>query len=142
MPDIEHQVIEDFRSNGGKVGGQFEGMSLLLLTTTGAKSGKLRTVPLGYHRNGNHYYVLNGTVLYGAGASKRSGWYYNLLAHPVTTVEVGSDRFPAAARLLAGPERAERWSVFTASIPQLEHLPERAQRQVPIVELTPLVPHR
>jgi deazaflavin-dependent oxidoreductase (nitroreductase family) len=94
-------VIEEFRANGGKVGGQFEQLDLLLLTTTGAKSGQRRTIPLSYVLDDERFLVLASA----GGSPKHPDWYYNLLAHPRATVEVGSQTFDVTALVITHPER-------------------------------------
>src|SRR2546429_8732382 len=91
MPDSNdwnRPTIEAFRANGGKVGGIWEGRPLLLLTTTGAKSGRRRTHPLMYLRDDDRLLVFAST----GGAPTNPDWYHNLLAHPEVTVEVGNER--------------------------------------------------
>jgi F420H(2)-dependent quinone reductase len=82
--DWDHQIIEEFRANGGNVGGQFAGVPLLLLTTTGAKSGEPRTSPLAYLRDAGRIYIFAGN----RGAPTNPAWYHNLVAHPDVTVEL------------------------------------------------------
>ena len=91
MDDFNNKVIEEFRSNRGKVGGQFEGAPMLLLTTTGAKSGSIRVNPVMYMAEGDRTYVFASK----AGAPTNPDWYHNLLAHPTVTVERGTARFEA-----------------------------------------------
>src|SRR5438105_2684412 len=87
------EVIDDFRANGGQVGGYFTGMSLLLLTTTGARSGQPHTTPLSYFADGGRWIVFAAA----GGAPADPDWYRNLLAHPRVTVEAGTEVFQAAA---------------------------------------------
>jgi deazaflavin-dependent oxidoreductase (nitroreductase family) len=93
MSDWNKQIIEEFRRNGGKVGGSFEGAPLLLLTTTGARSGMARTTPVMYLPDGDRMIVFASK----AGASTNPDWYHNLVVHPKATVEVGSETFEAMA---------------------------------------------
>jgi deazaflavin-dependent oxidoreductase (nitroreductase family) len=88
LNDWDRQIIEEFRANGGNVGGQFAGAPLLLLTTTGAKSGEPRTHPLAYLRDAGHLYVFAGN----RGAPTNPAWYHNLVAHPDVTVELGEEK--------------------------------------------------
>ena len=85
--DFNDQIIEEFRANEGRVGGMFEGSSLLLLHHTGAKSGKSRINPLGYLSDGGRYVVFASK----AGAPTNPDWYHNLKARPNVTIEVGTD---------------------------------------------------
>lgn len=94
MPTSFNQsVIDEFRASAGKVGGPFEGADLLLLTTTGARSGKETTTPLGYVRQGDALLVIGSNL----GAPRHPDWYRNLLAHPVVRVELGTRTFQALA---------------------------------------------
>ena len=93
MNDFNKQVIEEFRANHGKVGGNFEGAPVVLITTTGAKSGQKRTNPLVSRPDGDVIYVFASK----GGAPTNPDWYYNLLAHPEVRVEFGDDTFTAAA---------------------------------------------
>ncbi|WP_329275314.1 nitroreductase/quinone reductase family protein [Streptomyces sp. NBC_00691] len=122
MPDLNRQVIEEFRANGGRVGGMFEGAALLLLTTTGARSGRAHTNPAVYVRDGARLLVFASN----AGGPKHPAWFHNLSADPYVTVELGTpegtvERFGATAVVTEGEERdrlyaeqAERDSGFAA----------------------------
>jgi deazaflavin-dependent oxidoreductase (nitroreductase family) len=135
-PQGHAAFIDEFRRNGGKVGGPLAGGSLLILQTTGAKSGRQRFTLLGYVAQGDRYYVLDGTAYYGA--TKKPDWYCNLLANPNVSIEVGSERFPATARPLAGEERRRIWPLFLASeLAYLLRFAEETNRELAIVELTP-----
>src|SRR4030088_2551735 len=96
-----HKIIEEFHTNGGKVGGQFAGGQLLLLTTTGAKSGKRRVNPLAYTTDGNRLVIIASK----GGAPSNPDWYYNLVANPTVTVELPGDTFQARASVVEGEER-------------------------------------
>src|SRR5450755_5170882 len=96
-------IIDEFRANDGEVGGSFAGAPLLLLTTTGAKTGQLRTNPVMYLPDGDRVLVFASK----AGAPTNPDWYHNLVAHPEATVEVGTDRFAVTAKVLSGAERDE-----------------------------------
>ena len=100
--DWNTKVIQEFRANGGQVGGQFEGAPMLLLHTTGAKSGLERVNPMMYLKNDGHTYVFASK----GGADRHPDWYRNLLAHPEVTVELGTETFTATARSLPEDERA------------------------------------
>ncbi|WP_409468156.1 nitroreductase/quinone reductase family protein [Streptomyces sp. HC307] len=120
--EFNRQVIDEFRANGGRVGGMFEGVSLVLLTTTGARTGRLRTDPAVYARDGDRILVFASN----AGGPKHPDWYHNMLADPRLTVEVGTDdgrveRYVVTAESLHGTERdrlyqeqCERARAFTA----------------------------
>ena len=100
---LNKTIIEEFRANGGKVGGQFQGASLLLLTTTGAKSGLVRTNPLAYLADKDRYVIIASY----AGSPTNPPWYHNLKANPKVTVEVGTQRFDARAEVVTEPARSQ-----------------------------------
>ncbi len=129
--DWNTKVIEEFRANGGKLGGRYAGAPLLLLTTTGAKSGQRRTTPLGFLRDGNRL-VVAASVL---GAPKNPAWYHNLVAHPEVTVELGSETFDTTASVAQGEERERLWSEFLKGYPDLAEHQARTSRQIPLVIL-------
>jgi deazaflavin-dependent oxidoreductase (nitroreductase family) len=98
--DFNAQIIEEFRANGGKVGGGFEGAPMLLLTTVGAKSGATRVHPMMYLEEDGRHYVFASK----AGADTHPDWFHNLVAHPEVTVEIGADTLPMRATPLEGSE--------------------------------------
>ena len=104
--DYNRQVIEEFRANGGKVSGIWEGTPLLLLTTTGAKSGERRITPMGYIPDGDRLIVIASN----GGAPTHPGWSHNLVAHPEVTVEVGTGTFDAIAVVTEDSERDRLWT--------------------------------
>ena len=128
MHDFNLAVIDEFRTNGGKLSGQLANSSLILLTTTGARSGLERTIPLGYVRDGERLVVIAAN----AGAPAHPDWYYNLLANPQVTVELGSERFPARATVAEGAERERLASL----VPYLPAQQEKTSREIPVVVLT------
>src|SRR5690606_29051160 len=99
---LQQQVIDEFRANGGRVGGPFEGARLLLLTTTGARSGAPHTVPLGYLPDGGEQFFVIGSA---GGSPRHPDWFRNLVAHPQVTVEDGVFVVDAVAEVLDGAER-------------------------------------
>ena len=123
----DRQVIEEFRANGGNVGGPFAGTPLLLLTTTGAKSGQHRISPLAYLSEGGHIYVFAGN----RGAPTNPGWYHNLVAHPDVTVEVGTEKFEARASVVKSAEGERLGRIQVQKIPALAEI----TRKVPVVLL-------
>lgn len=129
--DWDHRIIEEFRANGGNIGGQYAGVPLLLLTTTGAKSGEPRTRPLVYLSEGGHIYVFAGN----RGAPTHPAWYHNLLAHPDVTVELGTEKFEARAIVVASEEGERLGRVQVEKIPALASLAARLTRKVPVVLL-------
>jgi deazaflavin-dependent oxidoreductase (nitroreductase family) len=99
--DFNAQIIEEFHSNEGRVGGMFEGMPLLLLHHTGAKSGKSRINPLAYQDDGGRYVIFASK----GGAPEHPAWYHNLIAHPNTMIEVGTEELDVVASEATGEER-------------------------------------
>src|SRR5271156_29934 len=106
MRDFNRKVIDEFRANEGRVGGPFEGAPVLLLTSTGAKSGEQRTTPVVYQKDGERMVIFASK----AGAPNNPAWYHNLVAHPTATVEVGSDTVEVEAIVAEGDERERLFS--------------------------------
>jgi deazaflavin-dependent oxidoreductase (nitroreductase family) len=132
MSDFNHQIISEFRANNGKVGGPFAGGSLLLLTTTGAKSGQQRTSPLAYTTDGEHLVIIASK----AGAPSNPDWYYNLLAHPEVTVEVGNERYQARASVVADLEERDRlYAKMVERMPGFADYEKKTTRKIPVVVL-------
>jgi deazaflavin-dependent oxidoreductase (nitroreductase family) len=129
--DFNEQVIDEFRANGGKVGGAFEGSRLLLLQTTGAKTGRSRVKPLVYRRDGDRLVVF-GTK---GGSPTHPEWFYNVRANPRVTVEVGSDRFEADARVALPDERERLWRLQTQDVPVFADYQKKTDRTIPVVIL-------
>ena len=127
--DWDRRIIEEFRANEGNVGGQFAGVPLLLLTTTGAKSGEPRIIPLAYLSDGGHIYVFAGN----RGAPTNPGWYHNLVAHPGVTVELGTETFEARATVVDNAEANRLGRIQAQKIPALAAL--QTTRKVPVVLL-------
>ena len=124
--EVNRRIVEEYRSNGGKVG-QLGGTSrLLLLTTLGARSGVPRTAPMMYASDGDRLVVFASD----AGAPHHPAWYHNLVAHPEVTIEVGSDTFDATAVVTTGDQRERLWRLF----PFPEHQ-VKAQREIPVIAL-------
>lgn len=131
MNDWDRQIIEKFRASGGNVGGQFADAPLLLLTTKGAKSGKLHTRPLVYLSEGGNIYVFAGN----RGAPTNPGWYHNLIANPDVTVELSSEKFEARAIVVDSAERDRLGEIQVQKIPALAELNEKMTRSVPAILL-------
>jgi len=135
---INIDVIQQFRQNDGKIeSGMFKGARLLLLTTTGAKSGQTRVNPLAFTRDGHNYLVIASK----GGAPSHPDWYRNLVAHPDVTVEVstsdGSRRFAARARVARGAERDRLFAAQAAVMPGFAEYQRKTSRQIPVVVLEP-----
>ncbi|WIG61278.1 MAG: AclJ [Ktedonobacterales bacterium] len=129
MPsDYNQAVIEKFRANGGEVGGPNR---LLLLTTTGAKSGQPRITPVAYSTDGAHLVIIASK----GGAPTNPDWYYNLLANPLVTVELGTERFQARATVAEGQERERLYAQHAALMPGFAEYQRKTTRQIPVVLL-------
>ena len=135
MEDFNTKVINEFRANGGKVGGVFEGAPVVLLHHTGAKSGTERVTPLMYQPLAEGYAVFASK----AGAPTNPDWYYNLVAHPDTTVEIGTNTIKVRARVAAPDERAPIWAKQMEIAPGFgEYEKSAAPREIPVVLLHPV----
>jgi len=133
LPDtsFNSNVIEEFRNNGGKVGGPFENLTLLLLHTTGAKSGAPRVNPVGYFDIDGKLIVVGSY----AGADIDPGWVHNLRAHPGTQVEIGTDTVDVEARELPAGERDAAWGQIAAMAPPFAAYQDKTDRVIPLFEL-------
>jgi deazaflavin-dependent oxidoreductase (nitroreductase family) len=129
--DWNRQTIEEFRANKGKVGGMWEGRPLLLLTTTGAKSGKRHTTPTMYLRDGDRLLVFASK----GGAPTNPDWYHNLLAHPEVTVEVGPETYQATATVITGEERDRLYARQAELYPQFADYQAKTTRKIPVIAL-------
>lgn len=129
--DWNRQTIEAFRANGGKVGGMWEGRPLLLLTTTGAKSGQRRTRPVMYLRDGDRLLVFASK----GGAPSSPDWYHNLVVHPQVTVEVGNETYEATATVISGQERDRLYAKQAQLYPQFGEYQAKTTRQIPVIAL-------
>ncbi|MCP4428477.1 MAG: nitroreductase family deazaflavin-dependent oxidoreductase [Chloroflexi bacterium] len=132
MSDLNKQVIEEFRANGGKVGGHFAAMKLLLLHTTGAKSGKLRINPAACMADGDRYVIIASK----AGAPTHPDWYHNLVANPEVKVEVGTEQFHALATVAEEPEWSELYDKMSALYPFFSEYKDKTTRIIPVIVLT------
>ena len=133
MDDFNTPIIEEFRANGGKVGGNFEGAPMLLLTTVGAKSGKTRVNPMMYLDDDGRRYVFASK----AGAPTNPDWYHNLLAHPEVSIEVGSDVVDVVATPLTGADRDRIYAEQASRYPGFAEYQEKTDRVIPVVALDP-----
>ena len=135
MPDLKdynRQLIADFRANRHIVGGPFESRPLLLLTTTGARSGASHTTPMMYIPDGDRLLVIASN----AGAPAHPDWYYNLLAHPQVTVEIKTETFDAVATVPEGEERQQLWTRIVEQYPIFADHQAKITRQIPVVVLS------
>jgi deazaflavin-dependent oxidoreductase (nitroreductase family) len=129
--DFNAAVIEEFRANGGEVGGNFAGAPLLLLTSTGAKSGELHTTPVMYLPDGERMVIFASK----AGAPTNPAWYHNLLVNPTATVEVGPETVEVGATIATGEERERLYGEQAALYPQFEQYAAKTTREIPVVVL-------
>ena len=128
---FNQNIAEEFRANGGKVGGQFENGNLLLLTTTGAKSGQSRLSPLAYFRVEDKLVIIGSF----AGAPKDPAWVHNLRANPQAHIEVGTDAYDVTARELPSAERDQLFDKLTALAPGFADYQAKTTRVIPLFEL-------
>ncbi|MDQ6617669.1 MAG: nitroreductase family deazaflavin-dependent oxidoreductase [Actinomycetota bacterium] len=134
--DWNSGIIKEFRAQGGKVGGQFEGAPMLLLTTTGAKSGKRRTVPLMYLPHGDRVVVFASK----AGAATNPDWYHNLVAHPMATVEIGTRVFDTTATVETDEVRDQLFAQQAELYPGFAEYQRMTKRKIPAISF-PLGSH-
>ena len=129
--DWNRKMIDEFRANGGKVGGMWEGRPLLLLTTTGARSGQRHTTPTMYLRDSDRLLIFATK----GGAPSHPDWYHNLAAHPQVTVEVGKETYEATATVLKGEERDRLYARQAELYPQFGEYQKRTTRKIPVIAL-------
>jgi deazaflavin-dependent oxidoreductase (nitroreductase family) len=137
MSDINawnRRLVEGFRAEGGKVGGNFEGVPLLILHTTGARSGEGRENPLVYQPRGRSFVVFAS----GGGAPLHRDWYHNVVAFPHAVIEVGEDVIEVTARVAEGEERDWLWDLQKRSIPAFAEHEQNTTRRIPVVILEPV----
>ena len=133
MVDFNAQVINEFRENGGKVGGMFKGMPIILVHHVGAKSGEARVAPLAYLPDGDNYAVFASK----GGGPQNPGWYHNLKASPQTSIEVGDSTLPVVADEVTGEERERLFAAQAAAHPQFAEYQEKTDRKIPVIVLKP-----
>jgi deazaflavin-dependent oxidoreductase (nitroreductase family) len=132
--DFNQAIIDEFRANGGKVGGQFGGAPLLLLHHTGARTGTERVNPVAYQTVDAGYAVFASK----AGAPTNPDWYHNLRAHPDATVELGGETVRVRARVAEGEERDRIWERQKAEYPGFADYERKTTRRIPVVLLEPV----
>jgi deazaflavin-dependent oxidoreductase (nitroreductase family) len=132
MSDWNQQIIDEFHANEGKVSGMFEGMNMVLITHTGAKSGKERVLPLVYTTDGDRYVIAASK----GGADTNPDWYHNLVANPKIKVEIGTETFDATAKLIE--DRAERDRLYAGMVahnPGFADYEKKTTRLIPVFVL-------
>lgn len=133
MSDFNGDIVNEFRQNAGKVGGMFEGASLLLLHSTGAKSGQSRVNPLMYQQLDNAYAIFASA----AGAPSSPAWYHNIVANPDASIEVGTETLSVTARVLGDDERSPIWEKQKANFANFAEYEGMTTRQIPVIVLQP-----
>jgi deazaflavin-dependent oxidoreductase (nitroreductase family) len=129
--EFNRKLIEEYRANGGKVSGMFAGAPLLLLTTTGARSGQPRVAPLAYTTDNDRMVVIASK----GGAPTHPDWFYNVRSNPDVTVELGAEAFPARATILQGAERQRLFDQMAAQMPNFAEYQRNTTRQIPVIVL-------
>jgi len=129
--DWNIKIIDEFRANDGRVGGQFEGAPMILVHHIGAKSGEERVNPMMFRPVGDDFAVFASY----AGAPTNPDWYHNLVANPSVTVEVGTETISVTARVLEGDEREQIWTSQKADYPGFADYETKTTRQIPVVLL-------
>jgi deazaflavin-dependent oxidoreductase (nitroreductase family) len=132
--DWNSKIIAEFRANGGRVGGPFEGAPVLLLHTTGAKSGRERVNPLMYQTLDDGYAVFASK----GGAATNPDWFHNLLANPRVAAEIGSETVELTARVADGQTRERIWAAQKSAYPGFADYERKTTRQIPVVILEPV----
>ncbi len=124
-------VVEEFRANGGQVGGNFAGAPMILVNHRGAKSGKEYTSPLVYTRDGDNFVIIASK----GGSPADPHWFLNLVAHPDVTIEVGDETIPVRARVAEGDERTRLYDAQAAVMPNFADYAKATTREIPVVVL-------
>ncbi len=130
--DFNQQIMAEFHANAGKVGGRFQGAEILILTSTGARSGQTRWNPLVFTRDGDRFVIVASK----GGAPTNPDWYYNLVANPSAVIEVGTEVIPVEASLASGAERERLYAQHAATMPQFLEYAKNTKRSIPVVVLT------
>ncbi|MCV7228399.1 nitroreductase family deazaflavin-dependent oxidoreductase [Mycolicibacterium komossense] len=131
--DFNRRNIQEFRANHGRLGGSFDGAPVLLLHSIGARSGAERVSPMMYLADGDRYLVFASA----AGADINPAWYWNLIANPTVTVEVGDEHLTVHAVELHGPERDEKYALQAQLYPGFAEYQRNTTRTIPVFALTP-----
>ena len=134
LNDRNKKIIDEFRANAGRVGGNFEGKTLLLLHTQGAKSGQERINPLACVKDGDRCVVIASK----GGAPTHPDWYYNVIANPQVTVEVGTETFQAQAIVAEEPDRTRLYDKMVEVMPGFEGYRRNTTREIPVIVLIPI----
>ncbi|WP_131787254.1 nitroreductase family deazaflavin-dependent oxidoreductase [Protofrankia symbiont of Coriaria ruscifolia] len=133
VPNLNEQVIEDFRANGGRVGGPYEGAPIILVHHVGAKTGMKRVSPMMYFPQEDGRMVI---VASHEGEPKNPAWYHNLMANPRTDVEVSTETFSVVVNEITGEERDAVWADILTMVPALGEFQKMTTRTIPVLRLT------
>jgi deazaflavin-dependent oxidoreductase (nitroreductase family) len=133
VPNLNEQVIEDFRANGGRVGGPYEGAPIILVHHVGVKTGAKRVSPVMYFPQEDGSMVI---VASDQGAPANPAWYHNLKANPRTDVEAGAETFPVVVGEITGEKRNAVWTGIVAMAPSLGQFQKMTSRTIPLLRLT------
>jgi deazaflavin-dependent oxidoreductase (nitroreductase family) len=133
IDDFNKRIMDEFHANEGKVGGPFQGADILILTSTGARTGQTRWNPLAYTKDGDRFVIVASK----GGAPTSPDWYHNLVANPSAVIEVGTDVISVEASIATGAERDRLYSAHAAKMPQFNDYAKKTERQIPVVVLTP-----
>lgn len=131
MRGFNEDLIEDIRANGKPTTGPFVGREVLVLTTTGARSGQPRSKPLVYSRDGDRYVVIASK----GGSPTHPSWYHNLRAHPIVVVETKGERFRARAHVVPEPERRRLYDAHATINPGFWDYEKKTTRRIPVISL-------
>ena len=131
MNDFNQKVIEEFRANAGKVGGPFAGAPMILVTHTGAKSGKPYTAPLVYLADGDNQIIFASK----AGSDTHPQWYLNMVANPSVSIEIGTEKFTANAVEVTGEERDAIYTKQAALMPNFAEYAAKTTRVIPVIRI-------
>jgi deazaflavin-dependent oxidoreductase (nitroreductase family) len=132
MSDWNTRIIEEFRANEGRVGGQFEGAPMILVHHVGRRSGVERVNPLVYYPDGDSMVIIASA----GGATKHPDWYHNLVSRDRTEVEVGAETFPVQVDEIDGDQRDELWQRIVTVMPGFAEYEKTANRVIPLLRLT------
>jgi deazaflavin-dependent oxidoreductase (nitroreductase family) len=132
--DRNKSIIDEFRANQGRVGGRFEGKTLLLLHARGARSRQERINPVAYVKDDDRLVVIASK----GGSPTNPDWYYNILANPLVSVEVGTDAFQAIAQVAKEPERTRLYNKMVDIMPAFDDYRHKTTREIPVIVLTPV----
>jgi len=133
MNDFNTNIIEEFRNNKGKVAGPFQGMPMVILTTKGRRTGNPHETPLVPLEDDGKLFVFGSM----GGAPKHPAWFLNLRDNPRVTVEHGTDKFEAEAKIISGEEHDRIYAKQAQRVPQFAEYQQKTKRQIPVVELKP-----